>query len=187
MRFRRACTNLLLFTIYCLLITVLSGCGYTSKSLLPTHIKTVYVDNFKNSIDIAAETSSKKPFKLYSAGLEKEVTTAVAERFIFDGNLKVTKDPDEADSVLSGELLEYIKEPLRYDDNEEVTEFRVRVTASAKFLDKRTNKVIWQSSGLCGESSQRTSGSFEKSEDTARAEAVEDLARRILEKTIEVW
>ncbi|MCX5716440.1 MAG: LptE family protein [Candidatus Omnitrophica bacterium] len=180
-------TNLLLFTGYCLLIAVLSGCGYTTKSLLPTHIKTVYVENFKNSIDIAAEVSSKKPFRLYSPGLENELTNAVAERFIFDGNLKVAKNPDEADSILSGELLEYIKEPLRYDDNENVTEFRVRVSASAKFLDKSANKIIWQLSNFCGESSQRTSGSLQKSEAQARSEAVDDLARRIVEKTTEVW
>jgi hypothetical protein len=155
--------------------------------LLPTHIKTVYVENFKNSIDITAQATSRAPFKLYAPGLESELTKAVAERFISDGNLKVTKRPEDADSVLSGELLEYMREPLRYDDNENVIEFRVRVTASVKFLDKAENKVIWESQGLCGESNQRTGGSFKKTEAEARAEALEDLARRIVEKTIEVW
>lgn len=165
----------------------LSGCGYTTKSLLPTHIKSVYVENFKNSIDLTAEVSNRRPYRLYKAGLENEITKAVVDRFVFDGNLKVVKNQDEADSVLTGELLEYVKEPLRYNESEEVTEYRVRVAASIKFVDKHDDKVIWQAGSFSGESSQRTEGTLKKSEDTARDEAVSDLARRIVEKIIEVW
>lgn len=166
---------------------LLAGCGYTTKSLLPLHIKTVYIENFKNSIDIAAEISDKNPYRLYSPGLENEVTKAVSERFISDGNLKVARHSESADAVVSGELLEYIREPLRYNDNQDVTEYRVRVTASVKFLDKKENKIIWETKSFSGESSQRTEGGLKKTEETARREAVDDLARRVIEKTIEVW
>ena len=172
---------------YALCVVYLSGCGYTTKSLLPSHIKTIYVENFKNSIDIAEETSNRRPYRLYRPGLENDLTRTVIDRFIFDGTLKAVKTLEEADSVLSGELSEYTKEPLRYDENQEVTEYRVRVAASVKFTDKRQNKVIWQANSFSGESSQRTEGSLSKSEDTAREEAVKDLARRVVEKTIEVW
>ncbi|MCM8781607.1 MAG: LPS assembly lipoprotein LptE [Candidatus Omnitrophica bacterium] len=178
--------NSLLFTVYCLLFTVY-GCGYTTKSLLPSYIKTVYVENFKNSIDITAEVSNKKPYSLYKPGLETEITKAIIDRFIYDGNLKVVKNRDEADAILNGELIEYVKEPLRYDTNDNVIEYKVRVVVSAQFLDKRENKVIWQAASFSGEASQRTQGSLEKSEETAKDEAIADVARRILEKTIEVW
>ena len=166
---------------------LLSGCGYTTKTLLPPHIKTVYIESFKNSIDLTAEVSNKKPYRLYKAGLENDVTKAVIDRFIFDGNLRVVKNYDEADSVVRGELLEYIKEPLRYDADENVTEFRVRVIVSARFIDKKDNKTIWHAENFAGESSQRTQGTLAKSEDEAKDEAVADLARRVVEKTIEVW
>ncbi len=166
---------------------VLSGCGYTTKTLLPPHIKTVYIDSFKNGIDLTAEVSNKTPYELYKPGLENDVTKAVIDRFITDGNLRVVKNPDEADSVISGELRRYTREPLRYDENENVTEFRVRVVISAKFLDRKDNKIIWESKDFAGESSQRTEGTLRKTEDTAKNEAVDDLARRVVEKTIEVW
>lgn len=175
------------FYIICFLALFLAGCGYTTKTLLPNYIKTVYVENFKNKIDLTAEVSDKVPYKLYKPGLENDMTKAVVDRFIFDGNLKVTKERDEADAILSGELLEYVKEPLRYDSDDNVIEFRVRVVVAAKFLDRKTNKIIWQSGKFSGESSQRTEGALQKSEDTAKDEAVADAARRILEKTIEVW
>ena len=171
--------------VFCLVY--LAGCGYSTKSLLPSHIKTLYIDNFKNKIDIASEISNKNTYKLYKPGLENELSRAIVDRFIFDGNLKVVKNPEAADAVLSGELLGYVKEPLRYDDNQEVTEYRIRVVADVKFLDRKENKVIWQADKLAGESSQRTEGALIKSEDTAKDEAVTDLARRVVEKTIEVW
>ena len=165
----------------------LSSCGYTTKSLLPPHIKNVYIDNFKNNIDITEEISNKKPYLLYSPGLENDVTRAVSERFITDGNLKVVRHAEQADAIVSGKLLEYVREPLRYNDNQDVTEYRVRVAASVKFLDKKNNKIIWEAASFSGESSQRTEGSLKKTEETARHEAVDDLARRVIEKTIEVW
>lgn len=181
----------LFFIFFCGLVTMncglLSGCGYTTKTLLPSHIKTVYIENFKNNIDITEEVSNKKPYTLYSPGIENEFTTAVSERFITDGNLKVVRHPEGADAIVSGELMEYIREPLRYDDNQDVTEYRVRVVASVRFLDKKDNKIIWEARSFSGESSQRTEGGLKKTEETARNEAIDDLARRVIEKTIEVW
>lgn len=181
-------TNIFIY-FACLVISVLSlsSCGYTTKSLLPTHIKTVYVDNFVNKIDMTAEISNKKPYTLYKANLENDLTKGILERFIFDGNLKVVTNKDEADSILSGELIEYAKEPLRYDDSDNVTEFKVRVAAAVKFIDLKDNKVIWQETKFSGESSERTQGPVQKSADTATNEAIADLARRIVERTVEVW
>ncbi|MFH1847795.1 MAG: LPS assembly lipoprotein LptE [Candidatus Omnitrophota bacterium] len=167
---------------------VLSGCGYTTKSLLPEHIKTVYVENFKNEIDLTEEISRRRAYKLYKPALEVDITNAVIDRFIFDGSLKISRDPEDADAILSGSIIEYVKEPLRYDDsNEDVIEFRVRVVISAKLMDIKAREPVWQVSNFAGESTYRTSGSLLKTEDTAKNEAVEDLARRLVEKTIEVW
>lgn len=177
-----------LFSIFYLLSSIFcSGCGYTTKSLLEPRIRNVYIDNFKNSIDITEEVSNKKPYTLYSPGLENEVTKAVSGRFIADGNLKVARHARQADAIVSGELLEYIREPLRYDDAQDVTEYRVRVAASVRFLDRKSDKIIWEAGRFSGESSQRTEGGLKKTEEAARSEAVDDLARRIVEKTIEVW
>ena len=154
---------------------------------VPEILNAVKIEDKEKGIDLTAEVSSKYPYRLYKPGLENDVTNAVIERFITDGNLKVVKDYDEADSVVSGKLTEYVREPLRYDDNENVIEFRIRVVVSAKFVNKKDNKAIWQASDFAGESSQRTGGTLEKTEDTAKNEAVDDLARRVVEKTIEVW
>ena len=174
------------FTILIFLSFVLTGCGYTTHSLLPPHVKTIHVDNFKNSIDITGEFSEKEGYDIYRPGLEVEMTKAVIDRFVFDGNLRVVSG-SEADSRLAGELIDYAKEPLRYDDGDNVIEYRIKVVARAGLKDLVNNKVLWSEDDFVGEATYRTSGSFAKTEDTARQEALVDLARRIVERTIELW
>ena len=46
---------------------------------------------------------------------------------------------------------------------------------------------MWEEKGFIGDATYFTSGTLAKTEDTALDEAVDDLARRIVERTIEWW
>lgn len=179
--------NWILFGICCLIIGI-SGCGYTTGSLLPSHIKAIYVKPFRNKIELTDElTSDEYRFRTYRANLETDITKKVIERFISDGNLKIVKEED-ADVILSGELIDYLREPVRYGaDNEVVEEYRISIVCSAKFEDLRKNEVIWEESRIIGDSSQSLSGTFATSESAAVSSAVSDLVRRIVNRTIEGW
>ena len=62
------------------------GCGYTTKSLLPSNYKTIYVDNFKNAIKITAEQSNERMYRGYKPGMEIKITKAgIFLRRGFDG------------------------------------------------------------------------------------------------------
>ncbi|MBL7071466.1 MAG: hypothetical protein ISS26_04775 [Candidatus Omnitrophica bacterium] len=167
-------------------LIILAGCGYTAGSLLPPDIKTIYVDNFNNSIEIDQEVTDEARYTLYRPGLENDVTNIVVDRFIFDGNLKVA-NKDNADLILSGELIEYRQEALRYDSDDNVEEYRVKVVVNVQVKDVAKDKLMWEEAGFTGESTYMTVGRFVVSEDTARENALEDLARRIVERTIEGW
>ena len=47
-----------------LLVTIFSiaGCGYTTRSLLPSQFKTIYVENFVNKIKVTAESSDERMY-----------------------------------------------------------------------------------------------------------------------------
>jgi hypothetical protein len=165
---------------------VLTGCGYSTGSLLPPRLRTIYVDNFKNKIDIGKEVTESARYTLYRPGLENEVTDAIVERFVFDGNLKIAPE-DEADLTLKGNLLDYRQDALRYDGNDNVEEYRIKVTIDMELTDVAGDKLLWAETGFVGESTYKTTGRFAASEDTAREEAIEDLARRVVERTIEDW
>lgn len=176
------------FTIVLLAILGISGCGYTTGSLLPTHIKTIYIKPFRNRIELTEElTSAEYRFRTYRANLETDITKEVIDKFINDGNLKVVRE-NEADVIISGELVDYLREPVRYGaDNEIVEEYRISIVCFVRFEDLHEDKIIWEESRIIGDSSQSLSGTFATSESSAVSRAVSDLARRIVNRTIEGW
>lgn len=153
---------------------------------MPSYLKTIYVDSFANKIDISTESSDKADYQIYRSGLESDITKAVINQFIFDGNLNIAK-PEEADLILRGELINYTKEPLRYDKFDNIEEYRVLVSVNMELEDKKNGTFLWKESGFTGESTYRTSGALAKSETGALGEAIQDLAKRIVEKTTEGW
>ena len=163
-------------------MVIFSSCGYTTRSTLPAGIKTIHVQAFKNNISFAAEGSRN----LYLPLLEVKVRNAIASRFLFDGNLKIA-DEDKADLVLKGELLSYDRAALRYTDNQDVQEYRIHVTVSLELWNPRKQETSWTESGFVGEATYFTTGAQAKSEESAVDDAITDLARRIVERTVEDW
>lgn len=176
----------LLLSLALFLIISACGCGYTTGSLLPSYLKTIYVDNFKNKIDIDREVTGSSRYTLYRPGLENEITSEVVNRFVFDGNLKIEKR-ENADLILTSSLMNYQQEPLRYDKSDNVEEYRVRITVDIELKDVANDKILWTETGFAGEATYKTQGQLATSETTARQKAIEDLARRIVERTIEAW
>lgn len=164
----------------------IAGCGYTSGSLLPPDLKSIYVDNFKNKIVVDMEATDTRMYRGYKPGMEVEVTKAIIDRFLLDGNLKVEKEA-RADLILSGALIDYRKEALRYDANDNVEEYRVRIAVSLQLKNVKTGKISWTEHSFAGESTYRTTGSLTKSEKQAIGDAISDLARRVVERTVEEW
>ena len=172
--------------IFVLAIFFVSGCGYTTHSLLPPHIKKIYVENFKNSINITDEGENRNLYKTYRPRLELDITRAVIDKYILDANLKIAL-PEDADCILNGELIGFDREALRYDEADNVEQYRIVIYVKIQLKDIKQNKIIWQYNSFAGSFEYYTTGSQAKSESTAVNEAINDLARRIVWETIEVW
>jgi hypothetical protein len=171
-----------------LFLLFMTGCGYTTGSLLPTHIRTVHIKPFRNRINLTEETSADLyRFRTYQAQLEIDITKEVIDQFISDGYLKVVEE-ENADAIVSGELIDFLRQPIRYgDDNETVDEFRISIVCSIEFRDVRKNKLMWREPRIIGDSTYIVSGAHATSESSAITSAVSDLARRIVNRSIEGW
>lgn len=169
-----------------LLVSLMAGCGYTTGSLLPSHLKTIHVENFVNKIDISREQSDTESYEIYRPGLETDITKAIIDEFMFDGNLSIVGEK-EADLILKGELINYTQEPLRYDEFDNVEEYRVLITVNMELEDTAAGEPMWEEKGFVGEVTYDLIGATAKSEETARSDAVEDLAERVVERTTEGW
>lgn len=168
-----------------LIVTQISGCGYTTKTQLPENIQRVYVAPVANGIDLATEITDKTPLKIYRPGMEVDLTNAIINRFIFDGTLKVTP-VEKSDAVLEAKLLDYRRDALRYSDGDDVQEYRVSIVLDAVLKERVSQKVLWQEK-ITGDTTFFLAGARVASEDEAASRAVEDAARRVVERTIEYW
>ena len=177
---------LIIAVIFICTVFLPGGCGYTTASLLPTQYKTIYVETFSNKIQVTAEQSNVRMYRGYRPGLEIDVTRAIIDKYMMDGNLNIGKS-ERSDLLLKGELTDYKKEALRYDTNNNIEEFRLRLVVNIEVYDRAQNKRLWAETGFSGETTYRTAGSLTKPENVADQDAIDDLARRIVERTIEGW
>ena len=175
-------------TVGLLLAVFVAGCGYTTGSLLPSHIQTIRIEPFRNRIELTDELSfDEYRFRDYTPHLETDITEEVIDRFINDGHLKVV-EAESADIILSGELIDYLKTPVRYgSDNETVEEYRISIVCSVAARDVNKDGILWQNSRVIGDATYNVSGTYAASESSTISAAVSDLARRIVNHTIEGW
>lgn len=177
-------SGVILFVIFSM-----AGCGYTTRSLIAGKFKTIYVEPFVNKVDISQEAYSANKYRIYRPMLETDITRSVISKFLWDGNLKPAAE-ETADLILKGELVEFRRDPLRYDNNDEVTEYRINLVVNISLWDKKENKLVWKEDNFTGDTTYFTpfaTGTQAKSEDTAMNDALKDLARRIVERAVEQW
>jgi hypothetical protein len=164
---------------------LLSGCGYTTKTVLPDSIKTIHVDIFKNGIDVAKEVSGKDKYEVYRPNLEVDLRDAIVNRVFLDGSLKMA-GLDSADAILEGKILQYRKDPLRYE-NEVVQEYRISIVCDIKLVNQNGSKVLFEGENITGDATYFTTGALQKTETSALSDAMSDLARRIINRIVENW
>jgi len=167
-----------------------SGCGYSVRSLAYEKSTKIYVKPFENKVDlnIAEEYSDRNPYRLYRPGMETKITDAVINRFLLDGYLKLVSKEDQADLILKGELTNYEKQPLRYNEaTKDVEEYRANIRVNMTLTDLKKGKAVWTENDFVGYTEFALVGPRAISEDAAINDAVEDLARRVIERTVEDW
>lgn len=160
-------------------LCLIFGCGYTQKAHLPGDIKTIAVHTFKNEIP------PKEQFA-YRPGLEVELTNAIIDRFIFDGNVKVV-DESKADAVLEGAIISYEQEGVRFDRLESIEEYRLYLVVKFKLIDRKANHILIEEPNFSGRAEFFVSRSPASVRRTAANTATFDLARSLVDRIIEDW
>ncbi len=149
-------------------------CGpYTFNPNLPGYIKSVAVPLFKNP-------------RTFKYGAERVLTDAVIDEFVADGSLEVAGE-DVADSKLQVEIVNYKKEALSYDVQEVVKEYNLAIVVSVTFTDLINNQVLWQEPSMYESVTYYAIGSNAETEDDALKRLAEELARKIVNRTLQGW
>lgn len=172
----------ILTALFLTVVMSIQGCGYSTKSGLAPQWRTIYIAPVVNQVDFTSPYNNN----LYTPLLEVKLREGVSEGFLRDGYLKIVNTADEADMMLNIFLQYYRHNPLRYDDGDNVIEWRVSVAANIELWDNRLQELVW-SGGVGGSKDTFRSGPRAVSEDEAINDAVDDLGRRIVEQVIERW
>ena len=152
---------------------VLAGCGYSLRGSLPGHIRTVAVPVFAN--------------KTQQPAVENFLTRAVIEAFVTSGRLRVVR-PEEADSILEGEIVGYQLDSLAYDERANVREYRLTVTLNLQFRDVRQNVMLWRQERVREKADFRVVGQVAatiSSEESALRLAAVDIGRAIVNLAVD--
>lgn len=171
------------------MVAVVSGCSSTVKRTLPDTVRSIAIERFRN--DTAQD--------LLPALLHEELRRA----FRLDGRLSVMDDPIDANGVLKGAIIDYVKQPSRFDRNNVVQEYRLRMAVDLSLVDAVANRVLWTEAGPA--STAYRGGALRKleryvnfvvvpaeglpveTEGDAQRRMVRDLSRDIVLKVVEGW
>ncbi|MFH0826598.1 MAG: LPS assembly lipoprotein LptE [Candidatus Omnitrophota bacterium] len=186
MIYQRWCKSGIKVTEIIFLCALMAGCGYTTRSMIADKYRTIYITPFENKIDVTQEAYAANKYRIYRPTLETDITRSVNNKFLTDGNLKPIQE-ESADLILKGELVEFRRDPLRYTESDEVEEYRINIVVNLILYDRKENAELWRENNFTGDATYFTTGSLAKSEDTAASDALSDLARRIVERTVEQW
>ena len=105
---------------------LICSCTYNFKGFSSRNIHSVAVPVFEN------KTSQPE--------LESKLTKSVIDAFIQDNRLKVL-DKSNAESILTGEILQYKREVFSYDDKESVKDYKIELMVKLTYKDK-SDKVL---------------------------------------------
>ncbi len=145
-----------ILTLCCLLL--LGGCGYTAASRIPDAYNTIYVppfrmdpletETFKADPQFTSQAMDQRIWFAYD--VQAAMTDALRRKFIADGRLQVRNRAEESDLTLEGAFTQYALDPFTRDNDDNVTEFRVFVSAAVALVDNRTGEVVWKEPDLRG-------------------------------------
>lgn len=153
-----------------LLLCVVIGCGYSSRSILKQNVSNIYLPIFDNLT--------------FRRGLEYGLSKAIKDEIMFKTQLRIV-DKEYSDSILIGEIADYKENVMIVDANDNIVESRIFILVNFTWKDLRTGRTIVEKKGVT------TPVEFivERGEtiETAQNEAFVDIAEKIVDMMGEKW
>ncbi len=156
------CKNLPFFVLF------LVFCGYSTHSLLPSHLKTVALVEITNS--------APQP------GLAEELNGILVKAFNTDRTLRVTSSA-QANLALSVIINNYSRTAAVYDANQVISAYEITIGAQVEAFDQVRDEPFFSGIVSC----RLPYNPDEKSEEEAIKLALEKLAQEIVRQVLTAW
>lgn len=142
-----------------------------NAQIMPQHITKIHVRPFINRTEVFA--------------LEDKLTLEVVDEFLRNGSYYIVNE-DQANGVLAGEVIRYLNVPVQYDTRLVPTVYRMEVLLKIRFIDKETQKTVWEEPALqqiYTYSASTLPGGM--TEEQAREQLWKNFAKMIVKRTVD--
>jgi hypothetical protein len=148
---------------------LVSGCGYSQKSLISRKINSIYIPIFDNDT--------------FRRGLEFDLTKAVKDEIMSRTSLRIVQK-DSADTILLGRIA-HVEESALSQSSDNIVEGRVRIHADITLSDRRTERVLISRGDLNGAAEYLVKRG--ENVQSATEEGIANLAKIIVNNLEEEW
>jgi len=152
-----------------LLSLLLAACGYRLQGrddALPGEVRYVYVELLGNA--------TYEPF------LENGMTNALIDRLARSPAVELVEQPDLADALLTGTVLRYDNDALSYAGDDDIVEYRVRMTVETVLRRAENAQVLWK--GQASWTEDYLASVNKTAEDDREEAAVGEIDRRLADE-----
>jgi outer membrane lipopolysaccharide assembly protein LptE/RlpB len=164
-------------------IFLVAGCGYTTRGFVHDS-NTIIIEPVTNDMDITSEQRRYSDYATFPILIENSFTSLLVQKFNIDGGFKVVSEGPDA-LCLKCAIKNYTKGTLRYSDNDDVREQRLRLHTVIT-LSQPDGEVL-KTQKVVGQTTYFLTGPNQKSEEAAQQDLIDDTARRIMEAVVEDW
>jgi len=152
-----------------LLLLAAAGCSvYTFNPRGKSDYSTIAVVPFENQTQ--------------EYGLTDRLTEVIIDAFIADGNLKIVP-LEGAEAVLSGALLSYERVVEKFDENDQVEEYKIVMDFEIVLKNPQDQSEIWKERMT----QQGVYNASEQTEEDGQQLASERLVEAVINKTTKSW
>ena len=156
-------------TLIIFLTIIYAGCGvYTFNPKGKSDIQNIAIEPFEN--------------KTGEFGLADRITEIIIDAFIVDGTMKIVPT-ENADAYLVGVLTRYERVPHKFDENDQVEEYKVLMNFDIALKNPKDDSEKWRQS-LTQEGIYNAN---EETEEDGQQRAGQRLVEAIINKTTKSW
>lgn len=161
--------RILTINFVALFLLTATGCGvYTFNPRGKAEFNTIAIEPFENQTQ--------------EYGLTDRLTEVIIDAFITDGNLKIVP-LEGAEAVLSGVLLSYERVVEKFDENDQVEEYKIVMDFEITLTNTQDQTEIWKERM----SQQGVYNASEQTEEDGQQLAGERLVEAVINKTTKSW
>ncbi|MEO0023048.1 MAG: LPS assembly lipoprotein LptE [candidate division WOR-3 bacterium] len=151
-----------------LVFIAVNGCGYSARSLLPSHVRTIALKSVENS--------TTQP------GLAEELLLQLPVAFNSDRNLRISS-LDQSDLILQVLINGFYRTASAYDAAQNIIAYEITISAQFDVHDQSRNEPFY--SGTV--TSRISYDPAHKTDEAAITEALGKLAQEIVRQIITAW